>query len=511
MRVVSCSSVSRIRPDARRQLSDWAPVHSPARRSSWVDVSSRPRSTMRRRTQAAAARRAATRASSRRRRRTTVALAGRDRERPGRSPRGPAGGGTPVLVAATTDAALQRRRVGAPPPTRRRRSGRRSERARRRGRRPPPASSARRHSSGTTSRPATSSSSGSTSWRTRLRRNRGSMFVGSSTGSTPRCAHRATVSGPAQLQQRMRRPTAWRRARSGPVPRSSRSSTVSAWSSAVCPSSAVGREHRAPGRACPGLQVPACGDAHRLGPELRRPTPAPARRPRSASRRRPGTQAVVDVHRESPADPPPPPARAAPMESGPAGHRTGHLPCPLPGTVQRDSRSATNGSSAGAASGTSPVASGGAHAASTPSPTRREPAGRVADLHERRQVLGPLERTVQQRRPADVLDRRDELLALFVLGQLGLEPDQPLQQLGGQVHLLAAGAQHPGEAFGAGHLVDRRAVHGHVAVALEQAHQAADPVHRLALVGDWRRARPPRRRPAGWSWCEPRRPAGRPR
>ena len=47
------------------------------------------------------------------------------------------------------------------------------------------ASAAWRASTGTTSRPATSASSGSTSWRTRLRRNAGSSFDGSSTTSRP--------------------------------------------------------------------------------------------------------------------------------------------------------------------------------------------------------------------------------------------------------------------------------------------------------------------------------------
>ena len=91
--------------------------------------------------------------------------------------------------------------------------------------------------------------------------------------------------------------------------------------------------------------------------------------------------------------------------------------------------------------------------------------------------------------PPTPLDRLDEPLALLVLVHLGLEADQPLQQPGRRVALLAALAQHLAEAFGARDAVGAGPVHGHVAVALEQAHQPADLVEHLALLGR-RPARP---------------------
>ena len=97
------------------------------------------------------------------------------------------------------------------------------------------ASSASRARRGVTSRPASSEQSGRSSWRTRLRRIDGSRFEGSSNGSSPArrttsCAslRRSASSGCSCPGLIAPRP-------SGPVPRSSRRSTVSAWSSIVCP------------------------------------------------------------------------------------------------------------------------------------------------------------------------------------------------------------------------------------------------------------------------------------
>ena len=86
---------------------------------------------------------------------------------------------------------------------------------------------------------------GRTSWRTRLRRKRGSPLVGSSTGvQAPAAAHRAAVSRPPQPEERPPgRPGPFVRipARpSRPAPRSRASSTVSAWSSMVWPVSTPG-------------------------------------------------------------------------------------------------------------------------------------------------------------------------------------------------------------------------------------------------------------------------------
>ena len=57
-----------------------------------------------------------------------------------------------------------------------------------------------------------------------------------------------------------------------------------------------------------------------------------------------------------------------------------------------------------------------------------------------------------------------------------------------RVALLAALAEHPAEALGAGDAVGAGAVHGDVAVAFEQAHQPADLVEHRALLGRWRAA-----------------------
>jgi len=103
-----------------------------------------------------------------------------------------------------------------------------------------PSRSAERTRSGTTSRSAIALSNGRSSWRTRLRRNRGLVFVGSSTGLRPKAAHSCCVSlrrrpsnGRVMLGRIADRPVA-------PLPRSSASSTVSAWSSAVWPVNASG-------------------------------------------------------------------------------------------------------------------------------------------------------------------------------------------------------------------------------------------------------------------------------
>ena len=127
-----------------------------------------------------------------------------------------------------------------------------------------------------------------------------------------------------------------------------------------------------------------------------------------------------------------------------------------------------------------PEAHGGAHASQVdPS----QPAGGVPDLGQGRQAGRVLPDRVQDGRAADGLDRFDEPLALLVLGQLGLEADEALQQAGQAVGLLAPLAQDPAEAGGGGDLVGAGPVHGHVAVALQQAHQARDPLEREALLG----------------------------
>ena len=135
------------------------------------------------------------------------------------------------------------------------------------GRRRPRRCAAWRHSSGTGSRPERSARRGSSSWRTRLRRWRRSRLDGSSSTSRPSWSHRARVSARRSASSGRRGPGRMPARPSRAAPRSRLSSTVSAWSSAVCPVSHVGRQHRVAGGAGPGLEVPARRHVHGTGPE----------------------------------------------------------------------------------------------------------------------------------------------------------------------------------------------------------------------------------------------------
>ncbi len=77
----------------------------------------------------------------------------------------------------------------------------------------------------------------------------------------------------------------------------------------------------------------------------------------------------------------------------------------------------------------------------------------------------------EQVRTAGPLHLGDERLALCVLAELGLQPDQLLEQPVEAAGRLAALVQDPTEPIGAGHQALAGAVHGDVAMALEQAHQ----------------------------------------
>ena len=102
------------------------------------------------------------------------------------------------------------------------------------------ASSAWRARIGTGSRPETSASSGSTSWRTRLRKNRGSSFIGSWAGVSARAAHSARVSDLRRASSGRLSGSPIPAAPGTPDPRRRFMSTVSAWSSAVWPVSTPG-------------------------------------------------------------------------------------------------------------------------------------------------------------------------------------------------------------------------------------------------------------------------------
>ena len=116
-------------------------------------------------------------------------------------------------------------------------------------------------------------------------------------------------------------------------------------------------------------------------------------------------------------------------------------------------------------------------------PDTGDPGRWVTDLHQRRQPFRPTPGPVEQFGATGVLDGGDEALALLVLAELGLEPDQLLEQPGRAAGLLATLAQYLAEPGGARDGGGPGPVHGHVTVALEQAHQRLDPVEPLELLG----------------------------
>ena len=137
------------------------------------------------------------------------------------------------------------------------------------GRRRRPAGPAWRARTGTTSRPAMSEHRGSSSARTRLRTKRGSPLVGSRTGSSPRWAHRPTVSA------RRRPSSGW--VGSGPHPgqavHAGAPEQVDQHGLGLVvrgvPGGGAGAEGRVAGLAGPRLEVGAVGHVHPHGPERR--------------------------------------------------------------------------------------------------------------------------------------------------------------------------------------------------------------------------------------------------
>ena len=77
----------------------------------------------------------------------------------------------------------------------------------------------------------------------------------------------------------------------------------------------------------------------------------------------------------------------------------------------------------------------------------------------------------------------DERLALCVLGQLGLQADQALEQLRDPGAGTPAVGHHPGEPVGTGDYAITGPAHGDVAVALQQAHESRDAIHGGLLLG----------------------------
>lgn len=92
-------------------------------------------------------------------------------------------------------------------------------------------------------------------------------------------------------------------------------------------------------------------------------------------------------------------------------------------------------------------------------------------------------RQVEDSRPTDLLHRGDEPLSLGILADLGLEPDDLLEQPGRTAHPLTPLLQDSAEALSTGNRRTRCPVHSHVPVALQQAHQTLELAHGLELVG----------------------------
>src|SRR5664280_1835342 len=351
----------------------------------------------------------------------------------------------------------------------------------------PASTRAWRANTGTMSRPAMAEHRGTSSWRIRFRTNRGSSFDGSWTGARPRRRHRSTVSARRRASSGCRGPGRIAASPSTPAPRSRLTSTVSAWSSAVCPVAASGpstsrRAWRARASRLGPSSTTTRTDSNRA--PNRRAAPAttsasaaePGRRPWStctAVTRQPEAAARTSSARES-GPPETPQTRSDPGS----------------GKVHRASRA---------------LVAGAVGSEESAGPCRRgsdtgDPFRRIADLDQRRQPLGAAPRLIEELGATGVLHGGDEPLTLLVLAELGLHPDQLLEEAGRPPGLLAPLAEHLAEARRAGNGRSTGAVHGDVPVALQQAHQGLDAVEPLELLRRGHqpeRAAVPQRVPAG--------------
>ena len=85
-----------------------------------------------------------------------------------------------------------------------------------------------------------------------------------------------------------------------------------------------------------------------------------------------------------------------------------------------------------------------------PRPGPGDPLDPDADLRKRREPVGTPPHPVEERGPADPLDLLHERLTLGVLAQLGLEPEQLLDEAGDAVDLAPSLVEYPAEAGGPG-------------------------------------------------------------
>src|SRR3954454_3861046 len=112
-----------------------------------------------------------------------------------------------------------------------------------------------------------------------------------------------------------------------------------------------------------------------------------------------------------------------------------------------------------------------------------QPAERVVELAWRRKRLWACPGAVERDDPAEADDRVAERLALLVLAQLEVHPDQLLE------HAQEAGALAPATLHRLPHRVEvgqqvgAHGIHDVLGVALEQRHERLRPLEQLATLG----------------------------
>src|SRR4051812_34366537 len=332
--------------------------------------------------------------------------------------------------------------------------------------------------------PSSSSSTGSTRWRTRDRVKRGSSLCGSDQNSSP-CARQACSVWARVTSSRGRRngvkPRHMPARARAPEPRVRPSRTVSAWSSRVCPSSTTWEPNRcatSSSTAYLASRAAASGPWPREDTSTRTDTVSSTPRPAICSRTRLACSADPACSPWSTVTPTTCHGRdraskvaaaTSASESAPPEQATSTGWSPTSTSPRRTA------SRTAATAGSSAIADLSAvHAA--------HPGGGVADLGLGRQVRGLRPDGVEVVHPDLVDDRVHEGGPVAVLRHLGVQAQQPAQHAVEVAGALAALVELRTD------VVDRRddlwpdAVHHDVGVALEQRHDAGEPVHDLALL-----------------------------
>ena len=267
---------------------------------------------------------------------------------------------------------------------------------------------------------------------------------------------------------------------STPAPRSRLASTVSAWSSAVCPVAASGAEGRPAGGPGPGLEVGAVGHLHPLGPE-RGPEP-PGRRGHHARPRPPSR--VGGRGRRAPRSP-----GTRPPRPGPAGPGS---PAPPDTPHTRAAPGAREGAPARAGapiSGVGPAA--GSRAGAGPVSPRVRAWRRHAEIHSDGLRIstregshsGPRQARSSSSGPPEPSTAAMNRSPSSYWRSLASMPMSCWSRRAGPRVCLRRCRSTSENRAGAGDGGGTGPVHGDVAVALQQAHQRLDPVEALQLLG----------------------------